>query len=67
MQVFLTEYGVSGFLPMRSLGERPRLKGPTLRVSSGKYMLSFTEGSAIQVLISDVDFLRLTVMLTLGK
>lgn len=67
MQVFLTDYGVSGFLPMRSLGDRPRLKGPSLQVRSGKYVLSFTEGSAIQVLISDVDFLRLTVMLTLGK
>jgi len=65
MEVELTEFNVTGFLPTRTLGERPKLNGPTLTVRAGRRSLSFTEGYAITVQIRDVDFLRLQVLLEL--
>jgi ribonuclease R len=65
MEVELKEFNVTGFLPMRSLGERPKLSGPTLTVRAGRRSLSFTEGYGIQVQVRDVDFLRLQVLLEL--
>ncbi len=62
----LKEFNVTGFLPMRSLGERPKLSGPTLTVRAGRRSLSFTEGYGIQVQVRDVDFLRLQVLLELS-
>ncbi len=65
IQVELPEFNVEGFIPMRALGERPKLAGPTLTVRAGRRSLSFTEGYAISVKVSDVDFLRLQVLLEL--
>ena len=42
------------------------MEGSTLTVSSGKRVLSFTEGFPIAVTVKDVDFLRLQVMLQLA-
>jgi exoribonuclease R len=66
MEILLVAFHVTGFLPMRDLGERPVLAGPTLTVRSGKRSLSFTEGYPIAVRVKDVDFLRLQVMLQLA-
>ena len=65
MEVHLEPFNVSGFLPMRAVGDRPVLKGPTLTVRAGRRNLSFTEGRPVNVLIKDVDFLRLQVLLEL--
>ena len=67
MEVVLTEFNVTGFLPMRSLGDRPKLKGPTMTVRAGRRSLSFSEGRPVRVRIKDVDFLRLSVMLELDS
>ncbi len=66
MEILLLAFNVTGFLPVRDLGERAVMKGPTLTVRSGKRSLSFTEGYPIAVRIKDVDFLRLQVMLQLA-
>lgn len=66
IQVELVGLNVSGFLPTRSLGERPRVEGSTLTVRAGKRQLSFTEGYPIGIRVKEVDFLRLQVMLELG-
>ena len=66
LEVQLVDYNVTGFLPMRALGERPVLKGPTLTVRAGRRSLSFTEGYPLTVRLQDVDFIRLQVMLELG-
>ncbi len=65
LDVRLNDYNVNAFLPMRELGERPRLEGPTLTVRRGRQYLSFSEGGPIQVRLKDVDFLRLQVLLEL--
>ncbi|HHI79100.1 MAG TPA: RNB domain-containing ribonuclease [Planctomycetes bacterium] len=65
LEIFLKDYNVSGFLPARSIGERPELKGPTLILRAGRRLFSFTEGYAIQVRIKGVDFLRLQVLFEL--
>ncbi|QDV07527.1 Ribonuclease R [Planctomycetes bacterium Poly30] len=67
MEVGLPELNVSGFLPARSIGDRPQIDGATLKISVGKRILSFTEGYTISVLVKDVDFLRLQVMFELAK
>ena len=66
IEVHLSEFNVTGFLPVRTIGERPKLAGPTLQIQAGKRMLSFTEGTAIKILIKEVDFLKLQVLLALG-
>ena len=65
IEVHLTDFNVTAFLPSREVGDRPTLKGPTLTLKVGRRMLSFTEGYAISVVIKDVDFLRLQVLLAL--
>ena len=66
IEVLLKDLNVTGFLPARAIGERPRQEGSTLTVRVGRRTLSFTEGSAIAVVVVDVDFLRLQVMLQLA-
>ncbi len=65
IEVRLPQFNVTGFLPSRTMGERAKVKGPTLQLQSGKRMLSFTEGYGIRVKIAEVDFLRLQVGLHL--
>ena len=66
LEVDLSEFNVTGFLPRRVLGERAEVKGDTLIVRAGRRSLSFTEGHPIGVQVRDVDFLRLQVLLELA-
>jgi ribonuclease R len=66
IEVFLSKFNITGFLPSRSIGEMPELKGPTLQLRAGRKLFSFTEGYSITVRIKDVDFLRLQVLLELA-
>jgi exoribonuclease R len=66
LEVHLTAFNVTGFLPLRKLGSRPEFKGPTVTLQAGKRHLSFTEGHHIRIRIQDVDFLRLQVLLELA-
>ncbi|MEM9802974.1 MAG: VacB/RNase II family 3'-5' exoribonuclease [Planctomycetota bacterium] len=66
IEVEIGELNVTGFLPARAIGDRPRVDGATLKVSVGKRVLSFTEGYRIAVRVKDVDFLRLQVMFELA-
>ena len=63
MEVHLPEYNVTGFIPARTVGSLPKVKGSTLTIRQGKRMLSFTEGYAIAVRIQDVDFIKLQVLM----
>ena len=65
LEVHLTAFNVRGFLPARSMGDRPKVDGSTLTVQVGKRALSFTEGYPIAVLLKDVDFIRLQILLEL--
>lgn len=64
--VELVGLNVSGYLPMRGIGDRAKIEGSTVTVRAGKRLLSFTEGYPIGILVKDVDFLRLQVMLELA-
>lgn len=66
LEVKFPEFNVTGFLPSRAIGERPKLKGPTLQLQAGKRLYSFTEGTDIKIRIREVDFLRLQVLLELA-
>ncbi len=66
IEIDLLEHNVTGFLPARRLGERAEVKGATIQIRAGKKRLSFTEGHPIAVRLSDVDFLRLQLMLELA-
>jgi len=66
MEVLLTEYNVSAFLPTRAIGQRGSTKGPTLTIQVGRGHRSFTEGYSISVLLKDVDFLKLQLFLELA-
>ncbi|MBL6720149.1 MAG: VacB/RNase II family 3'-5' exoribonuclease [Planctomycetes bacterium] len=66
LEVHLLDFNVGGFLPARSMGQRPRVEGATLTVRVGKRVLSFTEGYAIRVEVKAVDFIRLQVLLELA-
>ena len=66
LEVHLPHFNITGFLPSRSIGHRPVLKGPTLQLQAGKRLFSFTEGYGIRVKIASVDFLRLQVQLELA-
>ena len=65
IEVHLTDYNVNAFLPLKEIGERGQVEGPTLTVRRGKTHLSFSEGHPIAVKLKDVDFLRLQIMLEL--
>ena len=66
LEVRLTAFNVTGFLPTRVLGERAKVAGPHLTIQAGKRTLSFTEGHPIHVRIQDVDWIKLQVLLELG-
>ncbi len=66
MEVEIGELNVSGFLPARAIGDRPRVEGSTLKIFVGKKVLSFTEGYVVAVQVKDVDFIRLQVMFELA-
>jgi ribonuclease R len=66
MEIELVDLNVTGFLPMRALGDRPKIEGSTLTVRAGRRSLSFSEGHPVAVQVKDVDFLRLQVMLQLA-
>jgi exoribonuclease R len=66
LEVDLTDFNVSGFLPRRVLGERVEVRGDTLKVRAGRRSLSFSEGHPVGVQLRDVDFLRLQVLLELA-
>ncbi|MFT7679632.1 MAG: ribonuclease R, partial [Planctomycetota bacterium] len=66
LEVRLDDFNVTGFLPVRSMGERPKVQGSTLTLRAGKRVLSFTEGYPITVLLKDVDFIRLQVLFVLA-
>lgn len=66
MEVEIGELNVSGFLPARAIGDRPRVEGSTLKIFVGKKVLSFTEGYVVAVEVKDVDFIRLQVMFELA-
>lgn len=66
MEIELTAFNVTAFVPARAIGDRPILKGANLTVRVGKRTLSFTEGYPIAVVIKDVDFIRLQVLLDLA-
>ena len=66
MEVEIGELNVTGFLPARAIGDRPRVEGSTLKIFVGKKVLSFTEGYVVAVLVKDVDFIRLQVMFELA-
>ncbi|MEM7308272.1 MAG: ribonuclease R family protein [Planctomycetota bacterium] len=63
--VHLPEFNVAGFVPAKTIGERPQLKGPTLTLHAGKRAFSFTEGFEVRVEVKDVDFIKLQVLLEL--
>jgi len=65
LEVRLPQFNITGFLPTRAIGERPKLKGSTLQISAGRKLFSFTEGYMIAVSIKEVDFLKLQVFLEL--
>ncbi len=66
LEVDLVALNVTGFLPVRRIGDRPKVEGPTLTVRVGRRTLSFTEGYPVAVTVKDVDFLRLQVLLELA-
>lgn len=66
MEVRLTEFNVTAFLPTRAIGGRGEVKGSTLTVRVGRGARSFTEGYAIAVRLVEVDFLRLQLLLELA-
>lgn len=66
MEVFLPDFNVTGFLPTRKIGGRGKVEGPTLKVTVGRNLRSFTEGYPIRVKLEEVDFLRLQLILDLA-
>lgn len=67
IEVRIPRFNILGFLPTRSIGDRPKLKGSTLQISGGSKLFSFTEGYSIRVKIKEVDFLKLQVFLELDS
>jgi len=66
LEIALTDFNVSGFLPASALGDRIEVKGPTLLARRGRQSRSFSEGHPIAVRLVDVDFVRLQLMLELA-
>jgi len=66
LEVLLTDFNVSAFLPCRNIGGRGTVKGPTLTVQVGRGHRSFSEGYPIAVVLKEVDFLRLQLFLDLA-
>ncbi|MFT7670838.1 MAG: ribonuclease R [Planctomycetota bacterium] len=66
MEIMLTDYNVTAFLPTRAIGSRGKVKGPTLTIQVGRGHRSFSEGYPILVVLKEVDFLRLQIQLELA-
>ena len=66
LEVDLVGHNITGFLPARSLGDRPKAEGGTLTVQVGRRQLSFSEGYAIGIRVKAVDFIKLQVLLELA-
>jgi len=64
--VELVDYNVTGFLPARSIGDRVKVEGATIKVGRGRNVRSFTEGHPVAVLLKDVDFVKLQLLLELA-
>jgi ribonuclease R len=67
LEVLLREHYVTGFLPARLFDGKKRVDGPRLEISSRRGSRVFVEGEGIDVVITDVDFLRLQVLLALPE
>ena len=66
IELHLPAFNVGGFLPSRTIGEKPEVKGPTLQLRAGRRLFSFTEGYKIKVRLKSIDFLRLQVLFELA-
>ena len=64
--VELVDFNVTGFLPARSIGDRVKVEGGTIKIGSGRNVRSFTEGHPVAVRLKDVDFIKLQLMLELA-
>lgn len=65
LEVLLTDFNVTGFLPSRAIGDKVEVKGPTITIRTGRRQRSFSEGYEIAVRLKDVDFMRLQLLLEL--
>ncbi|MAB88763.1 MAG: hypothetical protein CMJ90_04805 [Planctomycetes bacterium] len=63
LEVFLEEHYVTGFIPARLLPGRRKVEGPRMTVQSRQGSRVFEEGSTIQIRVTDIDFVRLQVLL----
>ncbi|MAG59060.1 MAG: hypothetical protein CMJ83_22460 [Planctomycetes bacterium] len=63
IEIYLREHHVTGFIPARTLDGRKKVEGSRLTVSSRKGSRVFDEGSAIEIRVQDIDFVRLQVIL----
>ncbi len=63
LEVFLKDHYVTGFIPARLLQGRRKVEGPRMTVQSRNGSRVFDEGQAIDVKVTDVDFVRLQVLL----
>ena len=66
IEVHLPTFNITGFLPSRTIGEKPVIKGSTLQLRAGRKLFSFTEGYTVRIRIQGVDFIRLQVLLALA-
>ena len=67
IEVFLKEHYVTGFIPARLFEGRKKVDGPRLEISSRRGARVFEEGDPIEIVVTDVDFIRLQVLLTLPE
>ncbi|NRA96359.1 MAG: RNB domain-containing ribonuclease [Planctomycetes bacterium] len=63
LEVFLEEHYVTGFIPARLLPGRKKVEGPRMTIQSRQGTRVFVEGSAIEIRVTDIDFVRLQVLL----
>jgi hypothetical protein len=63
LEVFLKEHYVTGFIPARLLPGRKKVEGPRMTIQSRQGTRVFVEGSAIEIRVTDIDFVRLQVLL----
>ncbi len=67
LDIQLTEFNVTGFLPYRRIGGRAQVDGPRVTVVTRKRHYSFDEGGMVKVTLTDVDFVRLQVFFDLSS
>ncbi|MEZ6196831.1 MAG: RNB domain-containing ribonuclease [Planctomycetota bacterium] len=59
---------VTGFVPARSIGERVEHDGVTLKISARRgFVKIFREGDVVEVVLKDVDFVRLRLLFELAS